>query len=125
MEWQADLSEDRTILLIKAGDYTLSLDATEVETTMRVLAARRSLMEPQPPPIAPLPLTQEYMLTGLAVLPNANQQRIGLHIRTRELGWVLIAVPAVHGERLLNDIRTGLQGTTVLASLDWTNIPAQ
>jgi len=124
MDWQADLSEDRTQLVIRTAGETMSLTAEQVEVAIRTLAERRSIMEPQPS-LAPSPPIQEYMLTGLAVLPNANQQRIGLHIRTRELGWVLIAVPAVHGERLLNDIRTGLQGTTVLANLDWTNSPTQ
>ncbi|MBS0320569.1 MAG: hypothetical protein JSR18_08515 [Proteobacteria bacterium] len=110
MNVNAWLSEDRKELTLQAGDGKATLTAHEVEEAIRMLAEHRGRMDP-PPATEPGALQQEYVLQDMWVYGNPTQQRLGLHILSREMGWTMYALPLPLVDRVIANIRNGADAT--------------
>ncbi len=93
----------------------VNLSAGQVEELIRLLSTRRFLMEPAPAKDAPMPpVGPECLLTGLAAIPSNEGNRVGLHLCTRQFGWLLFSMPLGLAPMFVKDVMSAAIAAGVL-----------
>ena len=95
MDFSAEVSPDKARLIVRLGEETLALTASEVEQAIETLCAKRSLMLPvvaaDPPP-----LDQHRTLAPPKLVPHTKKDRTEALLTYRDAGrgWIAIRIPA-------------------------------
>jgi len=111
--WKFDLSDDCRMLTVEPGRTTLT--AEEVEAAIHALAAKRALMEPQPPAQAPgISPDRELPVLAIQAAPHTGGTHVELHIRTAGMGWLPLTLPAYAAFDVI--WRLGLAASQTLAA---------